>query len=184
MRTSGELSAELGSQDVVRRRSTFERFIRFAVVGLSGLVVNQFALWLFTDKLGVYYLASAVLATQVSTTWNFLWVELIVFPGAGSGRLKRYLWWALLNNAWLVARIPFLYLLTDVVGINYLWSNAIVLAAATITRFRVADGKIWPQDSLAKEGAFPAFSYDIHGIVRIALGSSAARAITLPGAEA
>ena len=55
------------------------RFVGFAVVGASGLVVNQMALWFLTSKLGVYYLLSAVLATQISTIWNFALVERFVF---------------------------------------------------------------------------------------------------------
>jgi dolichol-phosphate mannosyltransferase len=50
------------------------RFLGFALIGATGLVVNQVALWVFTEKFGIYYLLSAILATQVSTVWNFVLV--------------------------------------------------------------------------------------------------------------
>ena len=63
------------------------RFVGFAVVGASGLVVNQVALWFLTSKVGVYYLLSAVVATQISTIWNFALVERFVFDGGHDGPL-------------------------------------------------------------------------------------------------
>jgi glycosyltransferase involved in cell wall biosynthesis len=47
------------------------RFARFGIVGLSGLVVNTLLLGFFTDVAGLFYVVSAVIATQGSTLWNF-----------------------------------------------------------------------------------------------------------------
>lgn len=152
------------------------RFQRFLLVGMSGLVVNQLALWVFTEFVGLHYLVSAVVATQCSTVWNFALSETWVFDGSSQGRVRRFVWFALMNNAWLLLRGPFLLLFTDGVGLNYLLSNFIVLGAATVLRFVIADGVIWPggQDEAAStlaakepdDGA-PSFLYEIHGIIRI-----------------
>ena len=151
------------------------RFFGFAAVGVSGLVVNQFALWLFTDVFGLYYLWSAVLATQLSTLWNFALVERYVFDGGRQGRWARLGWFALMNNIWLLARTPFLYLLTTGAGLNYLISNAVVLGAMTVVRFGIADGLIWADRSANGEDDADVsarrtgvWHYDIHGIVQIA----------------
>ena len=49
-------------------------FVKFLLVGLSGLVVNSLALWTFAEITALHYLLAAVIATQVSTLWNFgLW---------------------------------------------------------------------------------------------------------------
>jgi putative flippase GtrA len=156
-----------------RTGGDLRRFAGFAAVGLSGLVVNQFCLWLFTSQFGVHYLWSAVLATQVSTVWNFSLVERYVFHGGARRRLARFGWFALMNNAWLVVRAPALVLLTDGAGINYLWSNGLVLGAMTLVRFAISDRLIWSDPT--REGSAgrddgDAFShaYDIHGVVRIA----------------
>jgi dolichol-phosphate mannosyltransferase len=143
------------------------RFLGFALIGATGLVVNQVALWVFTEKFGIYYLLSAILATQVSTVWNFVLVERWVFDGGTEGRLRRLgLFW-LMNNAWLLLRTPLLWVLTSAVHINYLWSNALVLGAMTLVRFGIADRLIWADrgsDGVAVPGSW---SYDIHGLVGI-----------------
>ena len=148
------------------------RFIGFAVVGASGLVVNQVALWFLTSKVGVYYLLSAVVATQISTVWNFALVERFVFDGGHEGRWVRLGWFALMNNIWLLLRTPFLYLLTTGAGLNYLISNALVLGAMTIVRFGIADNLIWADRSdlrgaSALRDGTRIWNYDIHGIVAI-----------------
>jgi len=64
------------------------RFIKFAVVGGFGFVVNTATLALVSGALGVHYLAGAVVATASSTTTNFVLTDAWVFHDrAGSGRL-------------------------------------------------------------------------------------------------
>ncbi len=53
----------------------------FGLVGLSGLAVNTLLLAFFTGAGGLYYLLSAVLATQGSTLWNLAFTEALVFHG-------------------------------------------------------------------------------------------------------
>ena len=167
------------------------RLIRFATVGATGLVVNQTALWLFTDRLHIYYLFSAVLATQCSTLWNFAFTESWVFSASPEGRPRRFLLFLLLNNAWLLARAPLMYSLTDLLGINYMVSNFVALALATLARFAIADTAIW-RPTVAAVATDPAIEreaiesvegvsddrsffffplkaryYDVHGIVSI-----------------
>ena len=55
------------------------RFARFGLVGASGLVVNTLLLAVLTDVVGLFYVVSAIIATQGSTLWNFCFTELWVF---------------------------------------------------------------------------------------------------------
>jgi dolichol-phosphate mannosyltransferase len=166
----------------VARMGRLLRLFRFALVGLSGLLVNQLVLWAATDGLGFHYLISAVLATQCSTSWNFALSEWWVFKGDPPGRWNRFFWFAAMNNAWLAGRFPFLFVLTEWVGLHYLASNLAVLIAATVLRFAIAEVWIWatPDSKRARARTSTAerHLYDIHGIARIA---SAAR---LPELEA
>lgn len=163
-------SATVQRPGPMRSRGT-ARFLKFAAAGATGLVVNQLALWVATQGLGLYYLISAVLATQLSTLWNFAIVEGFVFKGAPEGRLKRFGWFWLMNNAWLVVRTPLLYLMTDVTGVNYLWSNAIVLGSLTLVRFGISDRLIWSKTSedgvKVESGLDRRHAYDIHGVVAV-----------------
>jgi putative flippase GtrA len=149
----------------------FGRLFRFAAVGITGLVVNQLALWAATDGLGVHYVFSAILATQLSTAWNFALSEWWVFKAERTGRWTRLFWFAVMNNAWLAARVPFLFVLTEWAGLHYLLSNFIALAASTVARFGIADSWIWSGRGSGPLGSAgrtrTTYQYDIHGIVRV-----------------
>lgn len=148
--------------------------MRFGLVGLSGLGVNQVALAVLTEILGVYYLAAAIAATQVSSSWNFLVTERWVFGGRQSSGspLSRFTAFLALNNLSLLARVPLLWMLTEVVGIHYLWSNALSLAALFVVRFAVSDGWIWASNSDEPEFVDPVpgratTAYSVAGLLRI-----------------
>ena len=84
------------------------RFARFGAVGLSGLVVNTAVLAFLTDFVGLFYVVSAIFATQVSTLWNFSFTEFWVFSdrAARRGRGSRMALFFLMNNAALALRGP------------------------------------------------------------------------------
>ena len=108
------------------------RFARFGIVGLSGLVVNTLLLAFFTDVIGLFYVVSAVIATQGSTLWNFCFTEAWVFSGRDHRRSRgtRMAMFFLMNNIALALRGPLLVLLTSGLGIHYVVSNVISLAGA------------------------------------------------------
>jgi dolichol-phosphate mannosyltransferase len=117
---------------------------RFALVGASGLVVNQVLLWSLVSRGHLHYLLAATLATQGSTTWNYALVEWWVYPDRGTrSRTFRYLVFSAINNATLLLRIPLLALLVAVLGVHYLLSNAITLVVLFLCRFAVSDRFIW-----------------------------------------
>lgn len=121
------------------------RLVKFGVVGASGYVVNTVALAFFTDLVGFHYLLGAVLATQTSTAWNYLFTDAWVYGArqARSGSLSRFGMFWLMNNITLVLRLPLLWLLTSVLGIHYLVSNMISLGIITVVRFWASDEYIW-----------------------------------------
>jgi dolichol-phosphate mannosyltransferase len=118
----------------------------FGLVGVSGLAVNSALLWFLAEPAGIGYLVAAALATQGSTTWNFLLAERLVFggrryPGAG----RRFVSFAVMNNIAMVLRLPLLALLTTTLGIHYLISNVLTLIVLFIARFLLSDRLIWRQ---------------------------------------
>jgi putative flippase GtrA len=144
------------------------RLARFGLVGASGLVVNTVVLALLTDVAGVFYLVSAVIATQASTLWNFCFTDLWVFSDREHrrGRGSRMALFFLMNNAALALRGPLLILLTSGLGVHYVVSNVISLVALTLARFALADTWIWAKSSAASSPPAP-YGYDIHGIVSV-----------------
>lgn len=143
---------------------------RFAIVGVAGIAVNAVALFFFTEVLGIHYVVSAVLASQVSTLHNFVLSELWVFRGHDSPRhlLLRYLAFNVLNILTLFVRVPVLVLLTEGANIHYLVSNVLAIGLTFGIRYLVADNWIWAgrdaRDQLAVDGWY---QYDVHGLVRL-----------------
>ena len=183
------------------------RFLAFGLVGLSGLAVNTAALWFFYHKLGWNHLVGASLATQASTTWNFVLVDSVIYRRRAHGtRLRRAVSFFAMNNLLLLARLPVLQLLV-VWGTGVLTANAITLILLFLVRFVVSDRAIFGAtgqdrsrdpvrilvDARAAEGAGPArhaasvtsrkrsrylpYRYDIAGVATV--GSQ----ITLPELE-
>jgi dolichol-phosphate mannosyltransferase len=116
----------------------------FALVGVSGLVVHQALLWLAVAAGHVHYVAGAILATQGSTTWNFLLLDRWVFPERRQrpGPL-RYLVFSGVNNLALLLRIPMLAVLVSLLHVHYLVANLLTLVVLFVFRFVVSDRLIW-----------------------------------------
>jgi dolichol-phosphate mannosyltransferase len=119
------------------------RMFCFGLVGLSGIGVNTAVLWCFHEVLGLNHLLGAALATQASTTWNFLLTDGLVFrrhrAGTAAGRAARFF---AMNNLLLLARLPVLQVLVWA-GLNVLVANALTLAMLFLVRFLVSDRVIY-----------------------------------------
>jgi dolichol-phosphate mannosyltransferase len=125
---------------------------RFLSVGASGVLVNSVLMALFAEAFAFHYLASAVLATQGSTMWNFGLSETWVFrerrsrPDRIWHRLAHFV---LMNNMLLALRSPLLALGVTVFGVHYLWANLLSLFVVTLLRFAVSDRLIWFREDKA-----------------------------------
>lgn len=112
----------------------------FVAVGATGIAVNSAALWLAVEILGAPLLFAAALATQLSTAWNFVLADRLVFKGAKSRRwLLRFLGFAAINNVVLLARLPLLSWLVHRAGADYMLANVATLVAAFAVRFVISD---------------------------------------------
>jgi glycosyltransferase involved in cell wall biosynthesis len=129
-----------------------QSFIRFLVVGVSGLFVNSLILAAFTEFAGLYYLVSAVVATQASTLWNFGLTEAWVFGKRKSERpfLIRLVGYLFMNNLLLLLRAPLLALMVSKLGIHYLISNLVSLFSLMLIRYFIADKWLWTEASTVR----------------------------------
>lgn len=159
----------------------FLRFAGFAMVGLSGILVNSGVLYVATEQFKIYYLASVFVATVVSTLWNFALTEAWVYRSKqqSEGRFRRLMLFSVMNILALGLRSPVIFVMTTLLGIYYLVSNLVSLALMTILRFVLADNIIWKQDpavkladkqnsGIVKKGSRQAvYSYNIHNIASV-----------------
>jgi dolichol-phosphate mannosyltransferase len=139
------LAKQLRERPVTRseRISQAMRFASFGLVGATGIVVNSAALWFFFHTLGWNHLLGASLATQVSTTWNFVLVDTMIYRKRAHGtRLGRAVRFFIMNNVLLLARLPVFQFLIDR-GFRVLVANAITLVLLFVVRFVLSDRAIF-----------------------------------------
>ena len=121
------------------------RFARFLVVGVVTLLINSLLLAFWTEVFGIYYLLSAVLATEIATLCGFCLTEFWVFRVQHSrvGRAGRMVKFFLMNNIVLILRGPLMYGFTTGLGWHYLVSNLLSVGILTLIRYALADSWIW-----------------------------------------
>ena len=132
---------------LMRRKGELLRFVKFCLVGLSGVLVNVGLLWLLTEFAGLFYLASAAISIETSIISNFALNDYFTFsdrrlPGVKSflGRLLKF---NLVSLAGLAINMGVLGLLTQVFGIYYLLSNLCGIAVAILWNYLVNTWWTW-----------------------------------------
>lgn len=54
-------------------------FIIYALIGITGLVIDSLILWIFTSKLKIYYMLSKIISTGATFIWNFLVRKMVYY---------------------------------------------------------------------------------------------------------
>jgi putative flippase GtrA len=62
----------------------------FVLVGVIGLALNELLLWVLTDKVGIYYLVSKIVAASLVFFWNFGARKLILFSNVADTREREH----------------------------------------------------------------------------------------------
>ncbi|MFN0285154.1 MAG: glycosyltransferase [Kineosporiaceae bacterium] len=134
-----------------RTRTRTARLVAFGLVGASGIVVNSLVLWAVTGRAGAHYAWGALAATEVSTSWNWLLLEVAVFHGVKRHtRLRRYLSFSAVNHVALLVRVPVLAVLIDQADVNYLVANVLSLLFVFGIRFVLSDSLIFRRSPVSR----------------------------------
>lgn len=120
------------------RTGRLGRAAAFGTVGLTGILANSLA-FLAAEAAGLHYLFAALVATQVSTLWNFAGTDLLVYRGPKRrGLLPRLLPFAAVNELLLLARLPLITVLVAL-GSAAVVANLLTLLLAFVLRFAVSE---------------------------------------------
>ncbi len=120
-----------------------KRFIRFGLVGLSGVFVDMTVLYLLSDPstLGWELTRSKIIAAEVAIINNFLWNDRWTFGDLARHqptfrkRLKRFLKFNLICLTGLILNVLMLNLLFNVFGLNRYLANLVAITAVTFWNF-------------------------------------------------
>lgn len=125
------------------RKKLVKRFIKFLLVGFSGIVVNEGLLWLLTEKLNFHYLLSGAISIEASIISNFILNDLWTFRDKRNDPyLLRMLKFNVSRVFTGVINLVLLFVLTTL-GLHYLVSNLIGIAVATIIGFTLSFRWVW-----------------------------------------
>ncbi len=127
----------------LRQRFPIGRFIRFGVVGLSGVFVDMIVLYLLHDAstLGWGLTRSKILAGEAAIINNFLWNDAWTFSdmsGQQKGwrkRIKRFVKFNIVCLVGLVLNVLLLNILYNTLGVHYQIANIIAIAIVTFWNF-------------------------------------------------
>ncbi len=126
----------------------FRRFLKFAVVGGSGVIVNLGLLWFLKEVLGIYYLLAAAASIEVSIITNFILNEYWTFRDMRQndvGILKRGVKFNIVSVVGMAINITVLYLFTDLAGLYYMHSEILGIIAAFLWNYFVNLAWTWRQ---------------------------------------
>jgi len=117
-------------------------FGRFLLAGLLGTMMNLGILYFLTDRLGMYYLISAVFSYILAVIGNFFLNKVLTFKerlGFNIGR--KFLKFVSVSLVALSMNLVFLFLFTDVFGIYYVISQFLAIALSSFINF--FGHKVW-----------------------------------------
>lgn len=124
----------------MERRLETKRFLKFCLVGLSGVGVNLGLLWSLTELLGLFYLLSAVVSVEVSILSNFILNEFWTFSDIVNDRsakplLSRTIKFNAVSIAGMAINIAILGILTEFAGFYYIISELFAIGGATLWNY-------------------------------------------------
>jgi dolichol-phosphate mannosyltransferase len=117
------------------------KFLRFAVVGFSGVFVNMGVLYVLRDILNLELTRSLIVAAELAIISNFLWNDLWTFGDISKRqpskrqRFKRLLKFNTICLMGLIVNVLLVNLMFNVFGMNEYLANLIAIAVVTLWNF-------------------------------------------------
>jgi len=126
-----------------QRHLPFSRFLRFGLVGFSGVLIDMAVLYLLSDPSTLAWglARSKVLAAEVAILNNFLWNDLWTFRDISKQqkgwrpRIKRLLKFNTVCLIGLVLSVLLLHLFSNQLHLNRYLANLLAIAAVTLWNF-------------------------------------------------
>ena len=120
------------------------RFIKFSIVGGSGVIVNMGLLYLLTEFAHLYYMISSLIAIEVSIICNFVLNDLWTWSDrkhqTGSGYLGRMMKYNISGaTASILGNFITLTILTEGFGLYYMASNFIGIGVGVLVNYFLND---------------------------------------------
>lgn len=115
-----------------------KKIVKFGIVGTTFALLNIVLLYFFTDLLGIWYVASVVLAYLIVFFFGFIFQKLWTFKDKRvSGTARQLISFFSLNLICLALNAVLIYVMVEGLGLYYITSQVIIAFSLGITRFWV-----------------------------------------------
>jgi dolichol-phosphate mannosyltransferase len=121
-------------------RGFVQKMGKFLVVGASGVVVNNAALFTFYQLLRCPLLVASSAAVALAVVNNFIWNDRWTFEqheGPLSVAMRRFVRFGVASSGGLVLTTLMLWVLVNEVGLHYLVANLIAAATGAASNYVV-----------------------------------------------
>jgi putative flippase GtrA len=138
-----------------RLRTVMRRWATFNVVGLMGMMVQLFTLFMLSAWSHIHYLAATAVAVETAVLHNFMWHERWTWcertADDGAGTFARLLRFNLTIGALSVGEnLLFTELLVRKLEIHYLVANLMVITGCSVLNFLVSDHLVFSHARLCR----------------------------------
>lgn len=116
-------------------RELASRLAKFLVVGGTGVVLNNAALYAFYQLLRLPLVVASALAVMLAIGNNFIWNDRWTFKGPHAASVRRFLRFSLVSLASLAITTLSLYTLVTFLDVHYLVANLVGIALGTSSNF-------------------------------------------------
>mgnify|MGYP001193218346 FL=1 len=126
----------------------WKNLFRFAFVGVSGAVLNLFILWTLTNFRHLYYLLPAVIAIEISILWNFALNTKLTFNYKFkniNNLLEASIKYHMTSFVGILINLFVLLALTELININYIFSEMIAILLAFGVNYILSINYIWSE---------------------------------------
>lgn len=125
------------------------RFMKYCIVGLSGVFINMFFLWFFTEILRLPYLIASPIAIELAIINNFSLNNCWTFKGNTnkSPVLIKLAKFNTISMGGLLVNMTILFMLTEFLQLYYLLSNLTAILAATLWNYLLNVSYTWQERS-------------------------------------
>jgi len=121
------------------------RWIKFGVVGVTSILINEIVLWLMIQKFDI--LTSGFIGVETSILWSFIFNDLWTFRDRGSrsiaGFFKRMLKFNVVSAFGILINVVVLIFFNTLFGMNPLKANLLGIAAAFVWNFMANNLWTW-----------------------------------------
>ena len=121
-------------------------FLKFAIVGGSGVIVNMLVFLILTNYTSIHHLVASAIATEIAILNNFTWNHLWTFRRRGKMNiLVRIAAFHGSRILGLIVTVAGLYVLSDLLGLPKYPYYIIAIGLGVIANFLTSDLFVWPE---------------------------------------